>query len=84
MEYLIDTNVASELRKASAAHPCFIAWSTGVQQSTLFLSVLVVGEIRRGIESLRRKDPSQAQILETWLARVLIAFSGPAQGSSGR
>ncbi|WP_437733768.1 type II toxin-antitoxin system VapC family toxin [Sorangium sp. So ce1335] len=76
MGYLIDTNVASELRKAGAAHPRFIAWSTRVEQSAMFLSVLVVGEIRRGIESLRRKDTVQAQILEAWLARILLAFSG--------
>jgi toxin FitB len=76
MGYLIDTNVASELRKAGAAHPHFIAWSTRVDRSTMFLSVLVVGEIRRGIENLRRKDPVQAQVLDTWLGRVLVSFDG--------
>jgi hypothetical protein len=74
--YLIDTNVASELRKAGAAHPHFIAWSTRVDRSTMFLSVLVVGEIRRGIENLRRKDPAQAQVLDTWFGRVVASFDG--------
>jgi hypothetical protein len=73
---LIDTNVASELRKAGAAHPQFIAWSTRVDRSTMFLSVLVVGEIRRGIENLRHKDPKQAQTLDVWIGRVVASFDG--------
>ena len=76
MGYLIDTNVASELRKAGAAHPNFIAWSTRVDQRTMFLSVLVVGEIRRGVENLRRKDPAQAHVLDAWLGRIIGSFSG--------
>lgn len=42
----------------------------------MFLSVLVVGEIRRGIENLRRKDPARAQVLDTWLGRVVASFDG--------
>lgn len=76
MEYLIDTNVASELRKAGAAHPQLITWSTRVDQSSMFLSVLVVGEIRRGIENVRRKDPVQAQTLDAWCSRIVGVFSG--------
>jgi predicted nucleic acid-binding protein len=74
--FLIDTNVASELRKAAAANPNFITWSTGVDRSTLYLSVLVVGEIGRGIESLRRRDPVQAAALSTWFGGVLTSFEG--------
>lgn len=76
MEYLIDTNVASELRKAGAAHPHFIKWSTRVDQSAMFLSVLVVGEIRRGIENVRRKDPAQARALDAWCSGIVAAFNG--------
>ncbi|WP_437634363.1 hypothetical protein [Sorangium sp. So ce854] len=80
MGYLIDTNVASELRKAGAAHPCFIAWSTRVEQSAMFLSVLVIGEIRRGIESLRRKDPVQHRSWKPgWLASSLPSVDGYCQ-----
>jgi predicted nucleic acid-binding protein len=74
--YLIDTNVASELRKAGAAHPQFITWSTRVDRSTMFLSVLVVGEIRRGIENLRRKDPAQARLLDAWRDVIVSSFNG--------
>jgi hypothetical protein len=42
----------------------------------MFLSVLVVGEIRRGVENVRRKDPTQAQTLDAWCGRVVIAFNG--------
>jgi predicted nucleic acid-binding protein len=43
----------------------------------MFLSVLVVGELRRGIESLRRKDPAQAKKLEAWLDhKLLTSFQG--------
>jgi predicted nucleic acid-binding protein len=76
MAYLIDTNVASELRKAGAAHPQLIAWSTRVDRSSMFLSVLVVGEIRRGIENVRRKDPEKARTLDAWCSHVVGVFSG--------
>jgi toxin FitB len=74
--YLIDTNVASELRKAGAAHPHFIAWSMRMDRSTMYLSVLVIGEIRHGVENLRRKDPTQAQVLDKWLGYVVASFQG--------
>lgn len=76
MGYLIDTNVAAELRKAGAANPHFIAWSARVQRSTMFLSVLVIGEIRRGVEIIRRKDSTQAQVLERWLGALVTSFDG--------
>jgi predicted nucleic acid-binding protein len=74
--YLIDTNVASELRKAGAANPHFIAWVSRIQRSTMFLSVLVAGEIRRGIEIVRRKDTTQAQVLDRWFGNLLSSFDG--------
>jgi predicted nucleic acid-binding protein len=71
--YLIDTNVASELRKAQRANPHVVAWVRQTQRSTMFLSVLVVGEIRRGIGILRRRDPNQAAALGRWLEDDLLA-----------
>ncbi|MHB2016231.1 MAG: PIN domain-containing protein [Candidatus Xenobia bacterium] len=70
MSYLIDTNVISELRKP-ACEASVLAWFKTVQSAHLFLSVLVVGEIRSGIERLRRRnDAPQAELYETWLARL--------------
>jgi toxin FitB len=64
--YLLDTNVTSELRKRHP-HPGVVDWSTSAQGQSVFLSSLVVGEIRKGIENVRRRDQPRAQRLETWL-----------------
>ncbi|MBI4321205.1 MAG: type II toxin-antitoxin system VapC family toxin [Chloroflexi bacterium] len=69
MSYLLDTNVLSEVRKPNA-NSNVRAWLASVKGIDLYLSVLVVGEIRLGIERLRRRDPSQAGVYETWLATV--------------
>ena len=71
MTYLLDTNVLSELRKGPRCNPQVASWFTGVDDQDLGLSVLVIGEIRRGIERLRRRDPRGAVVLERWLARLL-------------
>lgn len=70
MSFLLDTNVWSELRKRRADRTV-AAWFAGVADEDIFLSVLVVGEIRRGIESIRRRDPDQAATLERWLMGLL-------------
>lgn len=74
--YLIDTNVISELRKGAGCDPRVAAWYGGVRDEELYLSVLVVGEIRQGIERLRARSAPRARALETWLAQVVEAF-GP-------
>lgn len=71
MIYLLDTNVVSELRKGSRGHPNVVAWFSDVADGDLCLSVLVVGEIRRGIEAIRRRDGTKASALEQWLARLV-------------
>jgi toxin FitB len=73
--YLIDTNVLSELRKGRRGHSGFFRWSSSIEKSELYISVLVLGEIRRGIQKKRSKDPAQADVLESWLARVKIDFA---------
>ncbi|HEX7860415.1 MAG TPA: type II toxin-antitoxin system VapC family toxin [Verrucomicrobiae bacterium] len=65
--YLLDTNVVSELRKGSRADSNLLAWWQAVDEEELFLSVLVLGELRSGVERIRRRDPAQAQALERWL-----------------
>ncbi len=69
MNYLLDTNIVSELRKPQPdAH--VQEWLASTRGDELYLSVLTVGEIRRGIERLRRRDPAQAAIIEAWLATL--------------
>ncbi|MCX7066112.1 MAG: hypothetical protein NTW85_00185 [Methylococcales bacterium] len=56
MGYLIDTNSISELQKGQRTDENVQAWFDKVAENELFLSVLVSGEIRLGIERLRRRD----------------------------
>ncbi len=75
MRYLLDTNVISELRKGVRANSGVRAWFAMCADGELCTSVLVLGELRRGIENLRRRDPSAAAALEHWLARVHESFA---------
>ena len=70
MSLLLDTNVVSELRKGPRANAHVRGWLEGVAVDEIHLSVLVVGELRRGIELVRRRDADQAAALERWLNRV--------------
>jgi Predicted nucleic acid-binding protein, contains PIN domain len=74
--WLIDTNIISEVRKGPRCHPAVAAWWAGVEDRDLFLSALTLGEIRKGIEGVRPRDPGRAAALEGWLAEVVDAF-GP-------
>jgi toxin FitB len=75
--YLIDTNVISELRKQERANPGVISFVDHVakQKDSLFISVVTIGELRRGIELIRyRGDTIQSDQLEAWLQEVLSDY----------
>lgn len=74
MSYLIDTNVISEVRKGSRCDRRVAAWYASIKDSELYLSVLVLGEIRKGVERARPRDPAKAEALESWLGAVNTAF----------
>ncbi len=74
MTWLIDTNVLSELRKGDRSNDGIRTWFAEAKEDDLFTSVLVLGEIRRGIESIRRRDPPSALALELWLGRLTRDF----------
>lgn len=77
--YLIDTNIVSELRRAKSArvNQGVLAWSRSVSTPSLFLSVITILELEKGVLGLARRDPAQAAILRRWLdGNVLEAFSG--------
>ena len=74
MNYLIDTNIISEVRKGSGCNPNVANWYEKIEDASLYLSVLVLGEIRKGIERTRPKDNAKANALETWLVAVDKAF----------
>jgi toxin FitB len=73
MDFLIDTNVVSELRKV-APDPHVVAWHERHAMASAFLSVLVVGELRQGIERLRPRDLRRADALDRWLAGLLHSY----------
>jgi hypothetical protein len=75
LSFLLDTNVLSEVRKQQNADACVTAWLRSVASADLFTSVLVVGEIRRGAERLRRRDTAQAMLLDEWLTTLKQQFT---------
>lgn len=74
MRWLLDTNIVSELRKGDRANVGVRDWFADVDDADVYTSVLVLGEIRRGIESIRRRDAPAALALEQWLIRVATGF----------
>lgn len=70
MSYLLDTNVISELGKGERADANVRAWFEALDDEEIYLSVLTIGEIRRGVESVRRRDPDSAAALDSWLTRL--------------
>lgn len=73
--YLVDTNVVSELRKRDRANAGVRDWFESCDAEDLFLSVLVLGELRHGVERLRRKDRVAARTLDGWLRRLERDFA---------
>ena len=73
--YLLDTNVISELRKRNRCNPNVSSWFANVEEKEIFLSVLVIGELRCGIEGIRRRDPDAAFHLEAWLKQVINGYA---------
>jgi hypothetical protein len=75
VSWLLDTNILSELRKGERASPGLRAWFADADEEALYTSVLVVGELRRGIESIRRRDVPSALALDHWLAGLTDGFA---------
>ena len=71
MSYLIDTNVLSELRR-KAPDAKVVHWFSQRPAGTLYLSVLTLGELRKGIEAM--PDPPRRLVLLDWLETELPAF----------
>jgi predicted nucleic acid-binding protein len=80
VSYLIDTNIISEIRKGARCDARVAAWYASVADEDLFLSTLVLGEIRKGVELARPRDAGRALALERWLGDVEAAFDGRVLG----
>lgn len=74
MMYLLDTNVVSELRKASTGktNPNVVAWAKGVNASHLFVSVITIMELELGILAIERKDDIQGGMLRAWFEQQVL------------
>lgn len=73
MSYLLDTVILSELRKRYC-NPGVVTWVRSVRASDLFLSVVTIGEVERGVARQRRDHPEFAQTLADWLETVLRRY----------
>ena len=78
MKYLLDTNVFSELRPRPNRDPGVLSWFATVNEADLFTSVIVLGEIRRGIEKIRASDAAFAARLEAWLTTLKADYADRA------
>lgn len=75
--FVLDTNVVSELRHGKPQQSSTVrAWAAGQPASQLFLSVITILELEKGVIALERKTPPQGQALRIWLNGVRTAFAG--------
>ncbi|WP_210879728.1 type II toxin-antitoxin system VapC family toxin [Roseovarius autotrophicus] len=72
--YILDTNVISAVRRPDRA-PQVAAWLRGKAEQDLFLSVITLGEVERGIRQQETRDPAFASDLRIWLDRTVLLFS---------
>ncbi len=83
MTYLVDTNVLSELRKRQP-DPGVVMWFGEVPSERMSVSVLVLGEIRRGVELLRSRDLPRSLRLQEWLEDLEELFGERVLPVSGQ
>lgn len=72
-KYLLDTNVLSETRKKKA-DPGVLAWLQAVDSDSLYISVLTIGELRKGVAAKLRTDPAAAKALAAWVEGLEFGF----------
>jgi len=72
--YLLDTMVLSELRKKERC-PGVTAWLSDKPDGELFISVVSVGEIAKGIARQDKRDKAFAGILRQWLEKLLLLYN---------
>jgi predicted nucleic acid-binding protein len=74
LSFLLDTNVLSEVRKGTNCDANVRRWWESTTSADFYLSVIVAGEIHRGIEKLMKTNPEMARIFQSWLAEVIREF----------
>jgi hypothetical protein len=74
LEYLLDTNILSETRKKKA-DAGVISFLEVADSSTLYISVLTLGELRKRVAKKQRDDPEMAKKLAGWLDGLELSFA---------
>ena len=74
LEYLLDTNVLSETRKKKA-DAGVIAFLQAADASSLYISVLTLGELRKGVAKKQREDADAAKRLADWVDGLEYSFA---------
>lgn len=74
LQYLLDTNVLSETRKRQADERV-ISFLAAAQPSTLYFSVLTLGELRKGVALKKRSDPDAARKIGSWVDGLEFSFA---------
>jgi predicted nucleic acid-binding protein len=72
--YVVDTVVFSELYKRRR-HPAFVTWLADKSEDGFFLSTITLGEIERGVERQRQRNPIFAEALLSWLERSITIYA---------
>ena len=72
-QYLLDTNVVSELRKMRP-HGALTAWFSTAGEAKLFVSAVTLGELQVGVEKTRRQDPLKAEEIERWVDLLAATY----------
>ena len=74
IQYLLDTNIVSETRKKHA-DPKVTAFLTSADPSAVYISVLTLGELRKGVALKQRSDPSGAVGIAAWVDGLEFSFA---------
>jgi hypothetical protein len=74
MEYLLDTNVLSETRRRKADRHV-LEFLAGCDPSAIYISVLTLGELRKGVAQKKHMDPASAKLLGAWVDGLEFSFS---------
>jgi hypothetical protein len=82
IQYLLDTNVLSETRKRKADERV-ISFLTAAEASALYISVLTLGELRKGVAALKQSNPDKAMKIAEWVDGLEYSFSDRILGIDG-
>lgn len=80
--YILDTNIIFAVRRPDRA-PRVEAWLLGKAEQDLFLSVITLGEIERGVRQQESRDPDFVRDLRAWLDRTMLLLSEQRMRASG-